>query len=146
MTETSDLSPFAHPKAQRYFATLLERSGFVAEVEEILQLDDDILELSHTRLLSAILLFIGRPGIWPDEQKRVLARAASRLSRQSKQIQESGNQPKKKRKPLTLSQHQRLSELEETIKVELELLRRRAGVSNRVSKIAQPESWGKLWS
>ncbi len=144
MATESNLSPFAHPKAQRYFATLLERSGLIREIEDTLQLTDDNLDLSHIRLLSAMLILLGRPGIWPTDKQRVLARASTRLSGISKR---DANLPTDKRtKPLSLDQHNLHDQLMASIKTELELLRRRGGISNRVSSIEQPDSWGKFWS
>lgn len=145
MLEDNDLSPWAHPKAQRWFATLLERSGFINEVEDTVNLTDDHLELAHCRMLLALLILLGRPGIWPEDKNRVLQRAASKINNIAKKSQVI--QPtSKKAKPLSIEQHKRNSVSRTAIQVELELLRRRAGISNRKSKLPMPSTWGKFWS
>lgn len=143
--KNNDLSPWAHPKAQRWFATLLERSGFISEIEDTVQLDDDHLDLPHGRMMLALLILLGRNGIWPEEKKRVLQRAASRISKLASQGPAAPIAQKKKHRPLTLAQHKRNTVAQKAIQVELEFLRRRAGMSNRTSKLTPPVTWKNFW-
>ena len=144
MSELNDLSPWAHPKAQRWFESLLERSGFVSEVEDVVQLDQDHFELPHARMLLALLILLGRPGIWPEDKQRVLQRAASRIAKAAEQ-DSGGVSVGKKAKPVTLDQHKRNTVAKKSIEAELEMLRRRAGMSNRKSKLPPPPTWTNFW-
>ena len=144
MSESNDLSPWAHIKAQRWFETLLERSGFINEIEDTVNLDADHMELSHGRMMLALLILLGRPGIWPEEKKRVLQRAVSRVSKMANEA-EGKSAPTAKQKPLTIDQHKRKTAAQKAIQDELEILRRRAGMSNRKSKLPPPVSWKHFW-
>ena len=143
--KSSDLSPWAHPKAQRWFETLLERSGFINEIEDTVQLDNDHLELSHGRMMLALLILFGRAGIWPEDKKRVLQKAASRISKLANQGPVAPVADKKKQKPLTLDQHKRNTVAQKAVQEELEYLRRRAGMSNRTSHLRPPTTWKNFW-
>ena len=142
--EDNDLAPWAHPKAKKWFATLIERSGFANQIEDTLQLNDDQWELAHGRIILAMLIIMGRPGIWPDDKARVLQRTASKINALSKLAGNSAP-ANKSSKPLTIEQHQRNSSANAAINDELELLRRRAGMSNRKSPMQQPKTWGRFW-
>lgn len=144
MQDENNLSPWAHPKAQRWFATLLERSGFIAEIEDTLQLDDSHFELGHGRMMLALMIMLGRPGIWPDDKKRVLNRAASKVNKLANDDSPKASSGKKP-KPLSLDQHQRNAKAKKAVQDEIEIVRRRAGMSNRKSKLPPPETWKGFW-
>lgn len=144
--DSKDLSPWAHPKAQKWFETLLERSGFINEVEDNLQHDEDLFELSHGRMLLALLILLGREGIWPESKKRVLQRAASKINAAANRSDESSDTKRKKTSPLTVDEHRRKSAAKAAISAELELLRRRAGMSNLKRTVPQPNTWNEFWS
>ena len=146
MPEPKDLSPWAHPKASKWFDVLLERSGLIEEIETQLHKDDDIPDIESARLLISILAMLGRPGIWPERHQRVLVKAASKVNRMiNQQCEKSETRDRKKKKPLTLEQHQRSAQASIAIEVELEMVRRWGGASNRQSPIKQPPSWGEFW-
>ena len=143
--EPNELSPWAHTKAQRWFETLLERSGFINEIEDMVNLDEDHMDLSHGRMMLALLNLLGRPGIWPESKKRVLQRSVSRITRLGAQSKDATINVGKKQQPLTIDEHKRKTAAQKAIQDELEILRRRAGMSNRKSKLNAPVTWTNFW-
>ena len=146
MPNETNLAPWSHPKAQRWFDTLLERSGFIQEIEDQTHLDDSQWDVSRARIVLSFLVMLGRPGIWPDRHRGVLNRAASKANRT---LENPADRPvetgRRKKRPLTLEQHQKTNQAKSAIMKEIEIVRRRAGMSNRKMPIKQPPQWGKFW-
>ena len=111
------------------------------ELEDEIRRPADDMDLGRTRMLMALLTMLGRPGIWPKSQRKLLQTAALKISRASKEktAEASGV-------PMTMDEHRKKAKLVTTIQDEVETLRRFAGVSNRKNKIGVPESWGTFWS
>lgn len=139
-TPSNDLSPWAHPKAQRWFEDLLERDLLPTA------LDDEIVqavrghEHEKVRVILALLLVLGRDGIWPTSRSNVLksaVRGAEHLVKTPAPIQG--------KKPLTLSEARGRTTQFETLQVEIEMMRRRLKMSNRKTPLDAPKSWGNLW-
>lgn len=145
MDDTTQLSPWAHPKAQQWFETLLERSGFIEEIEEQIVKEDDFLELPAARLMIALLVLLGRPGIWPERHRRALARAVSKVKRIAGKQANPDSAKNGGRRPLTLDEHRRTSVAANAIEEELEIVRRWAAMSNRRTPIRPPATWDDFW-
>jgi len=132
-------SPWAHPKAQRWFAELFDKSSLPLMIEDTVE--RPLVESNEevTRLMLALTLLLGRDGIWPEQRKHILrtvARRAAEFDAEDGSV--SG-------KPMTMADHRVKGMQQQEIKVELEHLRRRIGMSNRKNKLAPP-AWGKFWS
>ena len=148
MSNPTQLAPWAHPKAQKWFETILEKSGFIEEIEEQVNQQTDLLDVESGRMLLAMLVLLGRPGIWPAQHKMVLARAANRVDRLAKGQANGANGGASKppsNKPLTIREHQQQSTSVTALQEEVEIVRRWGGASKRKTKIDQPESWGEFW-
>lgn len=134
----NEYSPWKHPKAQRWYAELLEKTNLPLMIEDALEKPDADLSAGQTRMFVAMLVMIGRKGIWPDHRKnliRFVIRKAAALLNQKQSVS---------KKPLTLSEHRQAGKTNIEIEHEVELLRRRIGMSNRNSKIGAPK-WGRFW-
>ena len=144
-SEVNNLSPWAHPKATQWFEAVLEKSGFLEEVEQQVNQAETLLDVQSGRLLLAMLVMLGRPGVWPAMHRKVLARAANSVNRISTKAASSDSGATRSRKPITLDEHQRKEKAKLALATEVEIVRRWAGVSNRSTEIKQPESWGEYW-
>ena len=142
--EQNNLSPWSHPKARYWFETILQKSGFVEEIEDQVNQAEALLDVESGRLLLAILAMMGRPGMWPKQHKRVLAKAANTVNRMAGKSDNAGDATQKKR-PITLGEHQRQEQAKSALATEVEIVRRWGGMSNRSTEIKQPEAWGKFW-
>ncbi len=145
MEDQTNLAPWAHPKASRWFETLLERSGLIEDIEQQIQQNDEAFDLQSARLLLSILALLGRPGIWPERHRRVLAKVANKANRLMSQQESQTTARNSKRTPMTLEQHQRSGKANEAMEIEIEMVRRWAGASNRQTEIKQPPTWGEYW-
>lgn len=136
----NDLSPWAHPNAQRWFQDMFERQLFPSS------LDDEIVaamrdhEPEKIRCILALFLLLVRDGIWPADRNSVLKsaiRAADHISKNASLHAE--------KKPLTLAEHRGQAVQSTAIQEEIELLRRRLKMSNRKTTLQPPKTWGNLW-
>ena len=132
-------SPWAHPKAQLWFAELFEKTHLPLMIEDEMERPLGKRSEEVTRLMVALTLLLGREGVWPQQHKaiiRTVVRRAAELEQSSGST--SG-------KAMTIEDHRMQGMQNEELKVEVENLRRRIGMSNRTSKLAPP-AWGKFWS
>ncbi len=135
-----DLSPWAHPKAQRWFEELLEHHLLPTS------LDNEVVdavrnhELEKVRVILALVLLIGREGIWPASRNNVLKSAIRGADHLTKTAP-----PEQGKKPMTLVEHRGRALHTESLQQEIELLRRRLKMSNRKSTVEPPLTWGNLW-
>lgn len=139
MTATNDLSPWAHPKSQAWFGTLLNRSGMLAEIEQFVEQPQDRINVPECRLVLMFLIILARPGIWPDGYENILNTAVEKVSEIVKQKQSTTN------KKMTMAEHRQHSVLMDEIRQELEILRRRIGKSKLQTPIGQPGTWKNFW-
>jgi hypothetical protein len=141
-SSSSDLvewSPWTHPKAKRWFEELLEETDLPLMMEHAVDKADDSLDEGQTRLMVALALLFGRDGIWPavrDPILRAIVRKGSVVANRSTSVAKG---------PITISQHKDLSNQHDHLVEEVEILRRRIGMSNRKTPI-KPPAWGKFWS
>jgi len=134
-----DWSPWKHPKAKRWFEELLEGTHLPLMMEHAVDKADDTLTKGETRLIVALALMLGREGIWPAQRDRLLrtiVRKGDVVANRS-----SG----KKDGPMSLAELRSKSTQHESLVQEVEMLRRRIGMSNRKTKL-NPPAWGKFWS
>ncbi len=139
MTATNDLSPWAHPKSQAWFETLLNRSGMLAEIERFMEQPVDRINVPECRLVLMFLIILARPGIWPPGYENILTTAEEKVSEIIKQKQSMSNQK------MTMAEHQKHGVLMDEIRQELEILRRRIGKSKLKTGVGQPGTWKNFW-
>ena len=140
MAESTDLAPWAHPKAKRWFESLIDDTSFALVLEDELVHAEKEKDYDKVRMIHALALIFGHQGIWPEHRMGLLkdcARAANRVLKDHDSGTVSG--------PLTIAEHKGQSATDEAFRQELELLRRRLKMSNRKSMIGPPKSWGNFW-
>ena len=98
--------------------------------------------LAESRLLNAILVMLGRPGIWPDRDLDILQAAADKLAHQ---LNETGTGSKQKA-PVSIQEHQKIGLLKKALEGELEILSRRVGKSPRRTILRKPSTWTQFWN
>jgi hypothetical protein len=140
MAGTTDLSPFVHPKAQKWFRALLQRTSLPMALEDELRRPDDQLNLEIVRMILAFAVLLGRPGIWPENENDVLKFIVKRANEFSKMSASSTTGT-----ALTLAEHQAHTKTISELTQEMELVRRRLGISVRKTKISTPRSWAPFW-
>lgn len=140
MRDQNDLSPWAHPKAQAWYGTLLERSGMMAEIEQFMQIPDDLINVAECRVALMFLIILARPGIWPSGEEETLVSAEKKVSEIIKKKQSTTN------KKMTMAEHQKHGVIMDEIRQELEILRRRIGKSKLKNKVGQPGTWKNFWN
>jgi hypothetical protein len=96
------------------------------------------IEIIRTAMAMAVLLC--RPEIWPSKDRDVLEFLVAKAK-------EFCDKPAKSSsgKPLTIAEHKAHSRAIAEITHDIELIRRRLGVSVRKSKIGCPPSWEPFW-
>lgn len=135
------LAPWAHPKAKKWFDELFAQSGLVMKLRDVLDNPEQPISPSEARLLMSVITILGHKGVWPSDQRKDLQRLGMKLGNlaRKKEDDETG-------KPLTMEQHRQRQAIREEVENELEFLRRITGMSNRVSDIFLPKSWGQFWT
>jgi hypothetical protein len=137
----SDLAPWAHPKAQHWFDTLFERSGLLLNLREALEDDRAELTCNQLRSIVALLYMLSIEGIWPAGQESLLQRMTMRIHSLSQRLQAQAAKGKK-----TVAEHQHAIHDRQQLDHELELLRRKAGISRRVTELKAPPDWQRIWN
>ncbi len=141
MSESADLSPWAHPKAQAWFEALFRRTNLLMSLEDELNKPDDQLMPEIARLILAFSILLGRPEIWPESEFPILNKVVVRTKEISQKPASSSIG-----KPISLAEHQLHKKATGQIAQEIELIRRRVGVSVRKSKVSAPATWQPFWS
>ena len=136
----ADLSPWAHPKAQRWFEELLEHHLLPTTLDNEVVAAVQHHELEKVRVILALALLIGREGIWPTSRNNVLKSAIRSADHLTKTAP-----PEQGKKPMSLMEHRGRALHTESLQQEIELLRRRLKLSNRRSTVEPPVTWGNLW-
>jgi hypothetical protein len=140
MPDATDLAPWAHPKAKRWFHSLIEDNSFALALEDELVQAEQVKDYDRIRMIHALALLLGHEGIWPKHRTAVL-KACVRASSQIVKDHDTGPVGG----PLTISEHKGQSATDEAFQQEIELMRRRLKMSNRKSMIGPPKSWGNVW-
>lgn len=137
----SDLAPWAHPKAQHWFDTLFERSGLLLSLRESLEDDRAGLTCNQLRAIVALLYMLSIEGIWPAGQQALFQRMTMRIHSLAQKLQGQSAVGKK-----TVAEHQQAIHSRQQLDHELELLRRKAGISRRVTELKAPPDWQRVWN
>jgi hypothetical protein len=134
------LAPWVHPKAKNWFADLFEQSGLVMQLQDAVDNPEQPVSPEEARILMMVIATLGHDGIWPSERRKDLQKLVMKLGRLVKQgVSESQS-------AISMGEHKRRQVVAEEVKRELEFLRRMVGVSNRVSDLHLPKSWGQFWT
>ncbi len=138
--ERNDLSPWIHPKSKGWFKVLLRRTNLLIAIEDEMKRPDDQLNIHVVRMALSIAIMLGRPEIWPEEDRdilRIITNKAKKFAQLSPQA--------KSGKPISVSEHKAHSRLAGQILAECEIVRRRLGISVRKTEIEAPQSWDSFW-
>ena len=138
-SKTIDWSPWKHPKAKRWFEELLEETHLPLMMEHAVDQADDSLNEGETRLMVALALLLGREGIWPGKRDvllRTIVRKGDALVNRKASRSDV---------PMSLTELKFKSTQHDNLVQEVELLRRRVGMSNRTTRL-DPPAWGDFWS
>ncbi len=139
-TQSTDLAPWAHPKAQRWFRDLLEETSLPLALDDEISQAENQDDFEKIRVILALALLIGRPGIWPENRNSLL-RAAVRAAHQI-----TNKTPgQKDGRPMTIAEAKGRTADHDAIRHEIELMRRRLKMSNRKSEMYPPTTWGNIW-
>lgn len=140
MNDDSTISPWSHPKAQEWFATIFDRSGALLRLkDEIFSHGEDV-GIPQIRLYASLLILLGREGIWPAHERGELVKMAQRLS---ELLRERLKSP---RGAMTVEEHQTYGQMVAEAEHEVELLRRGVGLSKRLNQLGMPGSWQGFWN
>ncbi|QEG23109.1 hypothetical protein [Mariniblastus fucicola] len=134
-----DWSPWKHPKAKRWFEELLEETHLPLMMEHAVDKPDDSLDEGETRLMVALAILFGRDGVWPAQRDSILRT----IVRKGNVVANRAATPKDG--PMSLAQHKEQAKQHDHLVDEVEILRRRIGMSNRKTPMPPP-AWGKFWS
>ncbi len=132
-------SPWSHRKARACLGALADQSGLMRSVDEVLGMQGTSMHVEY-RALAAVLIMIGRRGIWPIDPSPTLANAAQCLEISSPES------PTRSDRKLTLQEHAAYAKAQESIQQELEILRRRGGVLPLTKPLKTPTTWKPFWS
>ena len=134
-----DWSPWAHPKAKRWFVDLLEQTHLPLMMEHAIDQPDNSLDEGLARFMVAMGLLLGREGIWPEQRNPILRTIVRKGDAVTRRTGGPGGAP------ISLKEHKNQSTKREQFVEEVEIMRRRIGMSNRKNPL-DPPAWGKFWS
>lgn len=135
---STGLAPWSHPKAQEWYEAIFKRSGLVENIENFVARHAKELTVERFRALVAILILVGRPGIWPADKVSQLRQIVQTLIRLRAELAAT-------RKAQTIEGHQHTHRLLQHLDQELDVLRRQTGVSRRIVSSGRPSTWSKFW-
>ncbi len=140
--ETSDesLAPWAHPKAQEWLTLILRKSDLVDSLAALIENPAESLDMGQQRVLTMLLVVLGHPGIWPAEKQELFARCAARLHSYARQTRDEA------KLNLKAVDQKAAMVVNADWDVELEMLRRRGGISKRVNALSLPATWKRFWN
>ncbi len=139
-TPDESLAPWAHPKAQEWLALILRKSDLLDSLAAVIESPTEPLGMGQQRLMAMLLIVLGHPGLWPEEKQEVLKVCASRLHSLARQTREEA------KLNLKSIDQKAATVVNADWDVELEMLRRRSGISKRVNKLTLPVSWKRFWN
>ncbi len=137
---SSTLAPWVHPKSKKWLKELFDQSGLVMRLRDVLDNSEQPIGPEEARIMLLVVAVIGHEGIWPSDQSKELQRIVMKLGRLSR------TDPAKATSPISIEEHKRREVVKNEVQQELEFLRRMVGISNRVSELRLPESWGQFWT
>lgn len=140
MPELNDLSPWVHPKAQQWYFALFRKTNLAMALDDELKRPEAQLTPAIMRMILAFAVLLGRPEIWPENERDVLTAIMIKAKEYSQKPPRSPSG-----KPLTLLEHQSYVQTTTELAYEVELLRRRLGVSVRKTAVGTPKSWEPFW-
>lgn len=135
-----NLAPWIHPKSKKWLKELFDQSGLVMRLRDVLGNTEQPVGPEEARVLMMVVTILGHEGIWPSDEKKELQRITMRLGNLAKSGSTDSDAP------ISVEEHRRRQAVEQEVQQELELLRRIAGISNRVSDLHLPKSWGQFWT
>lgn len=139
-TPDESLAPWAHPKAQEWLALILRRSNLVDSLAALIENPTEPLGMEQQRVLTMLLVVLGHPGLWPEEKRELFARCATRLQSYAKQTREEV------KLNLKSVEQKTAAVVNADWDVELEMLRRRSGISKRINALSLPATWKRFWN
>ncbi len=140
MAEQTQLSPWAHPKARAWFSALFRRTSLPMAIEDELRKPVDQLNIEIIRTAMTFAVLLSRPEIWPQKDRDLLESIVAKAKEFCARPPKSAHG-----KALTIAEHKTHSKAVAEITHDIELVRRRLGVSVRKSKMSGPKSWEPFW-
>jgi hypothetical protein len=141
MSETLEgLAPWAHPKAQEWIKLILDKSELINAFEEIVTDETRPLNLHEVRVFGMLAALLGHPQIWPENRRANFVRCAMRLHSVARQFQQDDPAFGKSFEPKAAKL------IAEDWQVEVEMVRRRGGISKRVIPLKLPHTWKRFWN
>ena len=140
MAEQNDLTPWVHPKSKAWFQALFRRTNILMSLEDEMKLPPEQLDIHIVRMALSFAVMLSHPDIWPDEDKSIL-KLIARKAKEFTQLPPKSSSGK----AVTVAEHQAHSKLVEEMTSEIELVRRRLGISVRKTRVAIPRSWQPFW-
>ena len=98
MPESNDLSPWVHPKAKNWFHALFRKSNLALALQDELLKPEELLTPAIMRMILAFGLLLGRPEIWPENERDILMEIMKKAKEYSQNPPQSVSG-----KPLTLA-------------------------------------------
>jgi hypothetical protein len=139
-TPDESLAPWAHPKAQEWLTLILRKSDLVDSLAALIESPAEPLDMGQQRVLTMLLVVLGHPGVWPEEKRELFTRCATRLHSYARQTREEA------KLNLKAVEQKTATVVNADWDVELEMLRRRGGISKRVNALALPATWKRFWN
>ena len=142
MSKKAGIAPWSHHNARQWFEALLSKSRFIDHVETVCEKRDSGLDIPRARVFASVLIMLGRPGIWPDKHADLLHSVTKKLDR----VLKNPAPNVKSKTPLSLDEHRIRGLHSQAFEFELEMLKRRTGISVRKSVLRKPPSWKMFWN
>ncbi len=120
----------------------MDKSGLVDHVATISEANDDWLDIPQARIMTSILIMLGRPGIWPEKHVDLIRTVAEKFDRLSKNIAPNSHASR----PLSMEEHRVRNLYLKAIEAELEIIKRRTGISIRKTTLRKPPTWKQFWN
>lgn len=139
MAEKSPNSPWAHHKARSWLGAIVDQSGLIHSVDDLLNMPDPS-NHAQFRAIATLLILLGRRGIWPVDPAPTLEKSFQRLHASAPLVRTKPD------RPLTLKEHSAMSKSADSIKEEIEILKRRCGKSLSIRAVSTPSGWKPFWS
>lgn len=134
------LSPWAHPKAQEWIELILEKSDLLNAFQQTVMDESRTPNVHEIRVYEMLATLLGHPQIWPENRRQDFIRCATRLHFVARQAQQDDPGFGKSFEPKAAKL------IAEDWQVEVELVRRRGGISKRVVPLKLPLTWKRFWN
>lgn len=140
MSEKNDLAPWVHPKSKAWFKVLFRRTNLTMALQDELNRPIEQLDIHIVRMALAMAVMFGKPEIWPEEDRQILKLIVNKAREFARTPPQSVTG-----KPVSVAEHQAHSKLVKELTAEVELVRRRLGISVLKTKASIPPSWQRFW-